>query len=149
MATKKELEKAWRKANPERVKATRKAWTKANLEKKRATDKAWAKANPEKTKAAVKAWQKSNPEKLRANTAKRKALKLQRTPAWLTDIDKERIQNEYKLAVLQTKLTGESWHVDHIIPLQGKLVSGLHVPSNLRATRGKDNLSKSNNFEVI
>ena len=73
---------------------------------------------------------------------------MQRTPKWLTDIDYERIQNEYKLAALQSKITGEPWHVDHVIPLQGKLVSGLHVPSNLRAMRGNDNISKHNNFEV-
>jgi hypothetical protein len=49
---------------------------------------------------------------------------------------------------LQSKVTGEPWHVDHIIPLQGKLVSGLHVPSNLQAMRGIENISKKNKFEV-
>ena len=71
---------------------------------------------------------------------------LQRTPKWLTEIDYQRIENEYRLAALQTKLTGEPWHVDHIIPLQGKYVSGLHVPSNLRAMRGSENIKKSNKY---
>lgn len=92
--------------------------------------------------------QKTRLPQIAAYEAARRALKMQRTPGWLTDIDKERIQNEYKLAALQTKITGEKWHVDHIVPLQGKLVSGLHVPSNLMAMRGKDNISKHNNFEV-
>jgi hypothetical protein len=105
-------------------------------------------ADHEKSKMDQLLRQKGRLDKVAAYEAARRAFKLQRTPAWLTDIDKERIQNEYKLAALQTKITGEPWHVDHIIPLQGKLVSGLHVPSNLRAMRGIDNISKNNNFEV-
>ena len=96
-----------------------------------------------------KEFRKKYPEKLNAKEVKRKASKMQRTPAWLTPIDFERIQNAYKLAALQTKLTGEPWHVDHIIPLQGKIVSGLHVPSNLKVIRGSENCSKRNNFEVL
>ena len=81
-------------------------------------------------------------------TAKRRAARIQRTPAWLTDIDHERIKNEYKLAALLSKIEGTKWTVDHIIPLQGKFVSGLHVPSNLKAMRFIENCSKGNKFEV-
>lgn len=105
-------------------------------------------ANHEKAKELQLARQKTRLPQIAAYESARRALKLQRTPKWLTEIDKERIQNEYKLAALQTKITGEPWHVDHIIPLQGKLISGLHVPSNLRAMRGIDNIAKNNSFEV-
>ena len=105
-------------------------------------------ADHQKAKDLQLARQKTRLPKIAAYEATRRALKLQRTPKWLTEIDKERIENEYKLASLQSKITGEQWHVDHIIPLQGKNVSGLHVPSNLRAMRGSDNISKHNNFEV-
>jgi len=84
-----------------------------------------------------------------AATAKRRAAKIQRTPIWLTAIDKERIKNEYKLAALLSRIEGVKWAVDHIIPLQGNLVSGLHVPSNLKAMRFIENCSKSNKFEVF
>jgi len=125
-------------------------------------------ANPEKTKIKVKQKYQNNPEKFRAQrkewyyknveearskakifSAKRRASKLQRTPLWLTDIDYERINNEYKLADLLTKVTGSPWHVDHIIPLQGRLVSGFHVPSNLRAIPEAENVSKSNTYNVV
>jgi hypothetical protein len=105
-------------------------------------------ADHKKSKLQQLVRQKARLPKIAAYEAARRALKMQRTPTWLTEIDKERIQNEYQLAALQTKITGKSWHVDHIIPLQGDLVSGLHVPSNLMAMLGRDNISKHNNFEV-
>jgi hypothetical protein len=106
-------------------------------------------ADHEKSKRLQLDRQKKRLPEAAAYAATRRAIKLQRTPAWLTEIDKERIQNEYKLAALQTKITGEPWHVDHIIPLQGEYVSGFHVPSNLKAIRGKDNISKHNKFEIL
>ena len=48
-----------------------------------------------------------------------------------------------------TRENKESWHVDHIIPLHGKNVSGLHVPSNLWFVKGSENISKNNKFEVV
>jgi len=105
-------------------------------------------ADHQKSKLQQLVRQKARLPKIAAYEAARRALKMQRTPTWLTEIDKERIQNEYQLAALQTKITGKPWHVDHIIPLQGDLVSGLHVPSNLMAMLGSDNISKHNNFEV-
>jgi len=105
-------------------------------------------ADHQKSKLQQLVRQKARLPKAAAYEAARRALKIQRTPAWLTEIDKERIENEYQLAALQTKITGKPWHVDHIIPLQGELVSGLHVPSNLMAMLGSKNISKHNNFEV-
>jgi len=82
------------------------------------------------------------------STAKRRAARIQRTPTWLTDTDRERIKNEYKLAAILSKVEGVRWTVDHIIPLQGDFVSGLHVPSNLKAMRFIENCAKGNKFEV-
>jgi hypothetical protein len=119
------------------------------LEKARIKQIEWRKLNPnhEGAKAAKKKWKQSNIGKVNAHTAKRRTAKMQRTPAWLTAIDHERIENEYKLAALLAKVTGSPWHVDHIIPLQGKMVSGLHVPSNLRAIPGIENVVKANIFK--
>jgi hypothetical protein len=44
---------------------------------------------------------------------------------------------------------GFPWHVDHIIPLQGEMVSGLHVPNNIQVIPWIDNVRKANSFEVI
>lgn len=66
----------------------------------------------------------------------RKLLKISRVPAW-ADIDKIReIYNKCPLG----------YHVDHIVPIQGKNVSGLHVENNLQYLTAQDNLRKHNKF---
>ena len=139
---------AYRKENKERIAASKKAWSLKYKEKKAESDRQYAQKNPEARKIARKKWAVANKGLINSYTKKRRADQLNRTPSWLTDIDFERMQNEYKLAAILTKLNGEPWHVDHIIPLQGKLVSGLHVPSNLRVMRGIDNVSKGNSYAV-
>ena len=115
----------------------------------RRTTKGTSLEDPEEVRLRARAWKQANPAKvIAATTARKKHVKI-RTPKWLTAVDFERIQNEYKLAALLTKVTGTPWEVDHIYPLLGKTVSGLHVPSNLRAIQKTDNLAKSNKFEVV
>jgi len=82
-------------------------------------------------------WNKDNAEYRASQTAKRRAVKLRAVPKWFDEKMKTQIEAIY----------GErkpDQHVDHIYPLQGKEVSGLHVPGNLRLISAKENLSKSN-----
>lgn len=98
---------------------------------------------------AIRKYEQTNGKATKiARTATRRAGKMLRTPVWLTAIDHERIQNEYKLASLLSKIDGVKWTVDHRIPLQGDLVSGLHVPSNLQVMRASENYAKRNKFEI-
>lgn len=78
----------------------------------------------------------------------RKSAKLQRTPKWLSEFDKLKIECLYQLAAMRNRESDQKWHVDHIIPLQGEFVSGLHVPDNLRVILAVDNLRKNNQYEV-
>lgn len=89
-----------------------------------------------------------NKDKYAYYAAKRRAAKLSRTPVWLTEEDTWLIKEFYLLAEEREKYIGIKWHVDHIIPLQGKLVSGLHIPQNLQVISAKENISKSNKFTV-
>ena len=89
---------------------------------------------------------KANPAAKLARTRKRQAQQLQRTPDW--DPNAHLIIAKYQLAAMLTKASGIEHHVDHIIPLQGHKVSGLHVFSNLRVIPGSDNVKKSNSFTV-
>lgn len=142
----KEYERQYRLKNRERLIAYKKAWVLENAEKVKIDGKNRYQNKKEEIKQYVAKYKKLNPAIANANKAKRKSAKKLRTPMWLTDIDFERIANEYKLASILTKLTGEPWHVDHVIPLQGKIVSGFHVPANLKAIRGSENCSKQNQF---
>ena len=146
MAYDKEYQRQYRLKNRDKLIAYKKAWVELNLEKVIENNKTRSQFKKDEINAYIAEYKKLNPAKANANKAKRKAAKKQRTPKWLTDIDFERIENQYKLATILTKLHNEPWHVDHIIPLQGKLVSGLHVPSNLQVLKGSENCSKQNNF---
>ena len=86
------------------------------------------------------------PEKHVAQNALRRARKLMRTPNWLTDEHKAQIAELYMEAQIATILTGEPYHVDHIVPLKGETVCGLHVPWNLQVLPGAENCSKNNQF---
>ena len=93
-------------------------------------------------------WKQENKDLVNASTYKRRTAKLNRMPKW---IDKEHmwlIKEVYKLAVIRTKQFGFPWHVDHIVPLQGELVSGLHVVENLQVIPGIENIKKANRYII-
>ena len=69
------------------------------------------------------------------------------TPLWLTDAEKQEMADLYLEAATRTIQTGVKHHVDHIIPLQGKTVCGLHVPWNLQVIEAIENLKKSYKFD--
>ena len=90
----------------------------------------------------MKLWRSKNPGKRRAYRAKRHAAELLRTPVWADTI---KIHQIYKLAA-HMSTPPLLYHVDHIIPLQGKTVSGLHVPENLQILTAPENMSKHNKY---
>lgn len=79
----------------------------------------------------------------RAATAARKAAALQRTPPW---VDMAAIRQLHLQAREVSRETGVPHHVDHVLPLQGRLVSGLHVHTNMRVIPARDNIAKGNRF---
>lgn len=119
--------------------------------KQNARTLAWYHANFDRIKdkkyAKDKAWRDKNKHIINSFTAKRRVVKLQRMPKWLTKENKLQIKAMYALATSLNKSTGIQWHVDHIIPLQGKTVSGLHVPENLQVIQGSLNARKKNKFD--
>jgi hypothetical protein len=138
--------KAWAQANRDKRNATNKLWRDKNKEAIAVYKKAWRKQNKEQQALYDKLWKKLNPEKVNAQVSKRRTAKLNRIPKWLSLATLKEIEALYKLAVEKTKETGIKWHVDHIIPLRGELVSGLHVPSNLQVIIGADNVRKCNQY---
>ena len=147
------LSKAWIELNKDHVKDIKRKYRQSLSKEKRDEENLKAKvryyANKEKESIRKKLYRSKNKHIINANAAKRRASKLFRTPKWLTEIDISRIKSIYNQAILLTKLNNELWVVDHIIPLQGKLVSGLHIPNNLQLMRARDNESKQHKYEII
>ena len=121
-------------------------YRKNNLDKVKALNANYYENNTNKVKSKQANWQKNNSDKVNALNAKRHSAKLKRTPPWLTDDHLSQMQTFYTKAKQLTVQTGIVHHVDHIVPLQGKTVSGLHVPWNLQVLTQSDNCSKSNRY---
>jgi hypothetical protein len=138
--------KIYNELNPEINAASKKAYRDRNIDQIKIDQQNYKQNNPGKVKNTKQLWKKSNIGKVNANTAKRRAAKLQRTPRWLNEIQLLEIQYFYTLTKELQWLANEPLEVDHIVPLQGKNVSGLHVPWNLQILPAKTNSAKKNNF---
>ena len=138
--------KEWRAANPERWKEQQKKYAQKHPEKIVAKTLRWIRNNPERAAMLAKASRQRNKDRISANKAKYRADKRNRTPKWVDADHLWMIKEVYDLAIKRTKLHGFEWHVDHIIPLNGKIVSGLHVIENLQVIPGIENVSKGNKY---
>jgi len=125
--------------NRERLREQERQYREENRERVRERNRQYYEANHEK----ISEWRRQNAEKIAAFSAKRRAAKICRTPAWS---DLEHIKLFYEARQAISEATGRDYHVDHEIPLQGKTVSGLHVPSNLQIIPAEHNLRKKNRF---
>jgi hypothetical protein len=147
--------KRQRVKNPEKYRAAYKKWVQENPEKARAASANWAAKNKEhirefalknkeKNRIRHQNWAKDNPGLVREKTRRYQAAKQGATPPWLTVIHMAQMQEMYEIAVALEVQTGIPHHVDHIHPLRGKTVCGLHVPWNLQVLPQRDNIAKGN-----
>lgn len=134
-----ERNRAWAEANPEKMQESNRKWRRSEKGRKQGRD--WYAANREKHLALTNAWKKENPEAVRAYTRGRQAAKIRATPSW---VDLDEIKPFYAEAVRLERLDGVKRHVDHIVPLQGRNVCGLHVPWNLQILTETENCAKGN-----
>ena len=121
-------------------------WNKNNKDKRAKILSKYAQNNRHITRAAGKKWRKNNLDIDAAKTARRRAGKLQATPNWLTKNHLIEIADMYWCAKESERILGYKHHVDHIVPLQGENVCGLHVPWNLQVLTAEENIRKSNTF---
>lgn len=155
-----EYDAAYRARNKEQIAARKRNWKRANSEHVRAKEQEYRAVRPElererqrrckekdperfarRAAGRTRRYTKRHPEKNLAAAARRRAAKLRASPSWA---DRELVAEFYHLARLRTRLTGIRWHVDHIVPLRGDTVSGLHVEHNLQVIPARMNLAKGN-----
>jgi hypothetical protein len=107
--------------------------------------KARAQARPAEEKTRHKQeYKAANPELYKELTNVRRRRFRQATPRWLTPEQKLEMRLKYRLAIELSRRLGVPYAVDHIIPLQGEEVCGLHVPWNMEVITQEENLKKSN-----
>lgn len=122
-------------------------WRLNNPEKYKESCDKYYKDNKDRLLKLNKSWKIKHRSKATAIEAKRRATKIQATPNWLTKEEILEIEELYEIAQAFKLYTGQEYHIDHIVPLQGENVCGLHVPWNLQIITAEENLSKSNRFE--
>lgn len=139
-ACRSERERQRRLADPETLRAKDRERSKAERPRRNATALKWARNNPDKAKASKAAWFRNNPHMRAAYVAKRRAHLLNATPPW---VDYEKVDAIYAEASAMREL-GIDVHVDHIVPLLGGTVTGLHWHGNLRLMLASENITKGN-----
>jgi len=166
--------KEYREANKDTIQVNKKKWYQdnkeycydksrtyksSNLEKSKEYDKTYREQNKESAKLYSTRYQKEKKELIRTQRASYRKLnrgilnaingfhrcsKLQATPIWLTKFDLDYMKHIYIQARELQKLDNIRRHVDHLVPLRGETVCGLHVPWNLQILTAEENISKNN-----
>ena len=142
----KEKAKDWHLKNPE---AKASYLSKAEVKiAARARTRKWNAANPERKRQMDLEFAEKNKALITSYKAKRRATLRQAMPSWLTQDQILQIRAIYAKAKRLSDETGIPHDVDHIVPLAGKIVSGLHVPWNLRAIPKIENNRRPRIYQI-
>lgn len=116
-------------------------WYQVNKERLTKRRKEYYQANKTAIRAYGRQYKQNNRAYINASVMKRNAVKLKATPQWAKH---DKIEEFYEVAQAFKMYTGASYHVDHIVPLQGHIVCGLHCEANLQVLEAQENFKKTN-----
>lgn len=133
-----EVKKKWELANPEKRKIYSKDFLDKNPDRLEKL-KQWRKDNPDIVAKVKEMWYKDNPHINGFYASNYRAAQKEQTPSWA---DLKRIDKVFRACYALNKQIDVAHHVDHIVPLRGKNVSGLHVHYNLRIITAVENVKK-------
>jgi hypothetical protein len=152
-ARKRASDKRWKEANKDRVRALNRKSQTNRKEKRRAEYKEWAERNKEhlaerrrqyyennkdREDRLNRQWRENNPDKVRAAWERRRRAIRRATPHW---VNRAELHEVFKNCPSELV-------VDHIVPVQGRNVSGLNVPWNLCYVTRRANIIKGNRHET-
>lgn len=139
-----EYARDWTKAHRDSRKDSNRRYRAANKEKIAAAARARKEANPELRKAAVSKYEAKNRDKRQASSKGRRAAVCAASQPFDKELDDLVLSEAQVLSSLRKKITGGEWHIDHIEPLRGKNVCGLHNAYNIQVVPAQYNRSKGN-----
>jgi hypothetical protein len=138
-------QKQYRADNREVLLEGKKQWYNDNKERQLANMSAWVKNNRAAFRVIQSRYRRNNLGKFANRENKRRAGKLSAMPKWLNQAELVEIEYLY----MYNQIMPGTWEVDHIVPLQGKTICGLHTPENLQVISAKENRMKSNKFREV
>ena len=139
-----ERNREWYRENKKHHHGKVKKWRKANYDKALEICRRHNRRNKVARAESHAQWAKKNRALRNASSARRKAAKLRATPKWAS---KKKISAIYLEAKRLEAFTGIPMHVDHIVPLQGENVCGLHWEKNLQIIPASVNVAKHNKWD--
>lgn len=140
---KRQMDRDYAAANRESARIKTQAWVKADPARKQRADRMYRIANLPQIREKHSMYKKANRATYNAAGSKRRAVLRKAMPAW-ANLDK--IEAIYRLAKILETFDGQKYHVDHVVPLQGELVCGLHCEANLQILPAAVNSGKRNFF---
>lgn len=143
----KECDKEYRVKNKSEIKKYQDIYYKNNKDKLALSARIYYQKNKNHCRLRHKKWTLKNTARSSKIKAKYRAAKINSAPNWLSENDYKWIEWIYVQRQRLTEFTGIMHHVDHIHPLQGKNICGLHVPWNLQILTATENLNKSNKYK--